>query len=142
MATAALAQPRNLPAAAPYEWHWPEYAAEFAGTLFNIFVGLSAVVLNMSPGMLGEATFPSAPFRLLLTGLIYAGSGSLFAISPWGRLSGAHINPSVTLAFWAKGKMHRHDVIGYVAARSPAPRSERCSWCFFGGITPPPCTTV
>ena len=39
------------------------------------------------------------------------------AISPLGRLSGAHINPSVSLAFWAHGKMHHHDVLGYVLAQ-------------------------
>lgn len=66
MAAVALAQPRKLPAAAPHEWHWPEYGAEFAGTVFNILVGLSAGVLNMSPGMPGERAIPNVSARLIL----------------------------------------------------------------------------
>lgn len=102
--------------AAPRWWkqfHWVEYSAEMLGTAFNIFVGLSAVVFDFGKGLPMELLIPDRSTRLLITGLIFAGSGSLFAISPLGKLSGAHINPSVTLAFWAQGKMHRQDVAGY-----------------------------
>jgi aquaporin Z len=94
--------------------NWPEYAAEACGTGFNVFVGLSAGVLNFSPDFPMAHLLPSPSLRLLLTGLIFAGSGSLFAISPLGKLSGAHINPSVSLAFFARGKMHRGDLAGYL----------------------------
>ena len=97
--------------------HWPEYGAEFLGTAFNLFVGLSAVVFNFGQGLLMEDLIPDKGTRLLITGLLFAGSGSLFAISPLGKLSGAHLNPSVSLAFWAQGKMHQHDVIGYIIAQ-------------------------
>jgi len=55
--------------------------------------------------------------RLLLTGALFAGSGSLVAISPLGRISGAHLNPAVTLAFWLSGKVHRHDLVAYWLAQ-------------------------
>ncbi len=55
--------------------------------------------------------------RLLLTGLLFAGSGSLVAISPLGRRSGAHLNPAVTLAFWTQRKVHPHDLVGYAVAQ-------------------------
>ncbi|XGV97660.1 MAG: MIP/aquaporin family protein [Leptolyngbya sp. BL-A-14] len=97
--------------------HWAEYAAELFGTSFNLFVGLSAVVLDFGQGLPMETLIPDRSLRLLLTGLLFAGSGSLVAISPLGRLSGGHINPSVTLAFWAQGKMHRQDVVGYIMAQ-------------------------
>jgi aquaporin Z len=86
--------------------NWNEYACEMAGSAFNIFVGLSAVVFDFGRGLWMERWIPDGSVRLLLTGLIYAGSGSLFAVSPLGKLSGGHINPSVSLAFWACGKMH------------------------------------
>ena len=115
--TVAITRPRDLPPALAHEWHWPEYGAEFAGTCWNVFVGLSAVVCNFAPGMPGSRMVPDASLRLWITGLIFAGSGSLFTISPWGRLSGAHLNPSVTLAFWASGKMRGHDLFGYLGAQ-------------------------
>jgi aquaporin Z len=97
--------------------HWQEYTAEMLGTAFNVFVGLSAVVFNMGKGSPMEHLIPNHSLRLLLTGLLFAGSGSLFAISPLGKLSGAHINPSVSLAFWVQGKMHQHDLGGYIVGQ-------------------------
>lgn len=97
--------------------HWPEYGAELLGTAFLVFVGLSAVVFDFGTGLPMSTWIPNHSARLLLTGLIFAGSGSLVAISPLGRLSGAHINPSVSLAFWVHGKMHIHDFFGYVLSQ-------------------------
>ncbi len=103
--------------------HWSEYGAEFLGTAFNLFVGFSAIVFDFGKGLPMESFIPNGSMRLLITGLIFAGSGSLFTISPLGKLSGAHLNPCVSLAFWAQGKMHKHDIIGYIVAQ------------FIGGIT-------
>jgi aquaporin Z len=38
-------------------------------------------------------------------------------VSPLGRLSGAHINPAVTLAFRIVGRVSGHDVVGYLVAQ-------------------------
>lgn len=97
--------------------HWPEYGAELVGTALLVFVGLSAVVFDFGRGLPMSSWIPDHSTRLLITGLIFAGSGSLVAISPFGKLSGAHINPSVSLAFWAQGKMHIHDLFGYMLAQ-------------------------
>jgi aquaporin Z len=97
--------------------HWAEYTAELVGTTFNIFVGLSAIVFNFGQGLPMEHLIPDRSIRLLITGLIFSGSGALFAISPLGKLSGGHISPSVTLAFWAHGKMHIQDAVGYIIAQ-------------------------
>jgi aquaporin Z len=50
-------------------------------------------------------------------GILFAGTGSLVAVSPMGRRSGAHLNPSVTVAFWRRGHLHPHDLAGYVIAQ-------------------------
>src|SRR5450631_3098888 len=97
--------------------HWPEYGAELLGTAFLVFAGLSAVVFDFGKGLPLSTLLPDPGLRRLLTGLLFAGSGSLVAISPFGKLSGAHINPSVSLAFWAHGKMHHYDLIGYIVAQ-------------------------
>jgi aquaporin Z len=95
--------------------HLIEWACEFFGTALLLIGGLSAVCLDFGPG---------SPFKslshsdlLLLTGLLFAGSGSLIALSPFGRRSGAHLNPVVTLGFWSQHKVHPHDVAGYIGAQ-------------------------
>ena len=89
-----------------------EWLAELAGTAILVLVGVSAICLNFGPSSPVARAIPSSSARLLLTGLIFAGTGSLVAISPLGRRSGAHLNPAVTLAFWIRGHVHPHDLIG------------------------------
>lgn len=79
--------------------------------------GLSAVALNFGRHSPVASVVGSHSVRLLLTGLLFAGCGSLVAISPLGRLSGAHLNPAVTLAFGVLGRVSRHDLVGYIAAQ-------------------------
>lgn len=97
--------------------HWPEYGAEFLGTAFNILVGFSIITFDFGKGLPMEHLIPNPSIRLLLNGLIFAGSGSLFAISSLGKLSGAHLNPCLSLAFWLQGKMHKLDLVGYIIAQ-------------------------
>jgi aquaporin Z len=97
--------------------HAPEYVAEFIGTGCLVFFGLSAVVFDFGQGLPMAQWIPNHSLRLLVTGLCFAGTGSLVALSPLGRLSGGHINPSVSLAFWLHGKMHFRDFLGYVFAQ-------------------------
>jgi len=98
-------------------WHWSEWAAEGLGTGILVLGGLSAVCLDFGTGSPMLHLVPSSSLRLLITGLLFAGSGSLVAISPLGRLSGAHLNPAVTLAFWTSGHVSRSDLLGYLASQ-------------------------
>ena len=97
--------------------HAPEYIAEFLGTGCMVFFGLSAVVFDFGAGLPMSQWVPDHSLRLLITGLLFAGTGSLVVISPLGRLSGGHINPSVSLAFFLQGKMRTVDFLGYVVAQ-------------------------
>lgn len=97
--------------------HWSEYGAELLGTAFNLLVGFSIITFDFGKGLPMERLVPDPGIRLLINGLIFAGSGSLFAISPLGKLSGAHLNPCLSLAFWVQGKMHKQDLIGYVVGQ-------------------------
>lgn len=94
--------------------HWPEYGAELLGTAFLVFAGVSAVVFDFGAGSPLAHVLPDPGIRRLITGLLFAGSGALIAISPLGKLSGGHINPVVSLAFWVQGKMHHLDLGGYM----------------------------
>src|SRR6266496_5671828 len=94
--------------------HWFEYGAELLGTAFLVFAGVSAVVFDFGTGSPLAHVLPDTSIRRLITGLLFAGSGALVAISPLGKLSGGHINPAVSLAFWMQGKMHHFDLGGYI----------------------------
>ncbi len=97
--------------------HWREYLSEFVGTFLLIFVGLSAVVVNFSAASPMVDLIPHPGARLFLAAAIFAGTGSLFAVSPLGQRSGAHINPSISIGFWLLGRMSLPDVVGYVSAQ-------------------------
>lgn len=98
-------------------WHWKVWTCECAGTALLLLGGLSAVCLNFGANSPVAQAIPSSSTRLLLTGLLFAGTGSLIAITPFGRLSGAHLNPVITLSFWSQHKVHPHDLAGYIASQ-------------------------
>ena len=98
-------------------WHWGPWLCELFGTAILLGGGLSAVFLDFGKGSPVAAHLSSPSDRLLLTGLLFAGTGSLVALSPLGRRSGAHLNPAITLAFWTQRKVHPHDLAGYVVAQ-------------------------
>ena len=121
-AQAASRGHRNLrptpPLRAPQSgWHWIPWLCEYLGTALLLAGGLSAVFLDFGPYSPVARVLPSTSARLLLTGLLFAGTGSLVALSPIGRLSGAHLNPAVTVAFWTQRKVHPHDLVGYITAQ-------------------------
>jgi aquaporin Z len=98
-------------------WHWAPWLCEYLGTAVLLCGGLSAVFLDFGPHSPITPHLARTSARLLLTGLLFAGTGSLVALSPLGRRSGAHLNPAVTLAFWTQRKVHPHDLAGYIIAQ-------------------------
>jgi aquaporin Z len=97
--------------------HIGEWAAEFIGTAILVFGALSCVTLVFHAGSVFEDWIPSMLGRLLLLGLMFGVIIVAIATSPIGRLSGAHLNPVVTLAFWITGHVHPHDLFGYWVAQ-------------------------
>jgi aquaporin Z len=93
------------------------YAAEFAGTALLLAVGLSAVIVMFANGSPVVMALPSAAVRRAIAGFLFGCVGLLIALSPLGRISGAHVNPAVTLAFWLEGKIAWRDASFYVAAQ-------------------------
>jgi aquaporin Z len=92
------------------------YFAEFAGTALMLFVGVSAVAFMWAPG----SPVPVVPFpalRRLLTGVLFAAGATAVVYSPLGQISGGHINPAVTLAFWRMGKVPSRDAVIYIVAQ-------------------------
>ena len=93
------------------------YAAEFAGTALLVFLGLS-IVIAMWGHDAPLASLPISPgVRRLITGFLFGSIGAAIAFSPIGRMSGAHINPAVTFAFWLEGKLLWRDASFYLLAQ-------------------------
>lgn len=55
--------------------------------------------------------------RRALMGLTMGGTAVALICSPFGKRSGAHMNPAVTLAFLALGKVAWQDAVFYIAAQ-------------------------
>ena len=69
------------------------------------------------PGSPLHRLVPAMGWRLVILGI---GMGFVVAgivYSPWGKRSGAHINPSVTWAFFRLGKIHFWDAVFYTVAQ-------------------------
>jgi len=81
--------------------------AEMFGTFGLVFLGVGAAVVDFATdGSLGRVgnglTFGLAVFAMVLA---------------FGRISGAHINPAVTIGLWAAGEFPARRVPGYIIAQ-------------------------
>ena len=81
-----------------------QYVGEFLGTFFLVLVGTGAIVLNDYTQ--GRVTHLGISFAFggVVTAMIYA----------FGKWSGAHISPAVTIAFWVGRKMETKFVAPYL----------------------------
>ncbi|ESY71622.1 aquaporin [Mesorhizobium sp. LNHC252B00] len=81
-----------------------KYICEFIGTFALVFFGCATVLFMRSEvGLLGVAM----AFGLSVVAMAYS----------IGPISGAHLNPAVSLGFFVSGRMKSNDLIGYVVAQ-------------------------
>jgi aquaporin Z len=97
--------------------HWPEYLMEAAG--LGIFMvstcGLGALLEHpLSPV---HQTIRDPTVRTILLGLARGLTAVGLIYSPWGKQSGAHFNPAVTLTFCWLGKVRVWDACFYNVAQ-------------------------
>lgn len=97
--------------------HWSAYGAEWLGTALLVFVGLSVVIFDFGKGSPLARLLPDPFARRLLTGFLFGGTGALIALSPLGRVSGAHLDPVLSVGFWLAGSLGGADLICYIAAQ-------------------------
>jgi aquaporin Z len=97
--------------------HWPEYLIE-AGALGAFMVSACAFgVLLEHPESPIRAALPDEFVRRIVMGVAMGLTAIAIIFSPWGKRSGAHMNPAFTLAFYTLGKIERIDAALYMAAQ-------------------------
>ncbi|MBC8083090.1 MAG: aquaporin [Hymenobacter sp.] len=92
--------------------------AEALGLAFFVTCASLFTVLLEHPASPVRQALPNS--AVLRRGFLGVGMGLVivsFVYSPWGKRSGAHINPAVTLAFWQLGKMRTPDAVWYALAQ-------------------------
>src|SRR5437667_5327906 len=97
--------------------HWPEYAIEAAGLGLFMLAACGFGVLLGHPASAVVRALPNPLARRALVGTAMALTAMAIIYSPWGRRSGAHFNPAVTLTFWRLGKVSAWDAVFYIAAQ-------------------------
>ena len=95
--------------------HWQEYLMEAWGLGTFMVSACAFGVLFFHPDA-PLAAF-SFVFRNTLMGVLMGATAVGIFLSPWGRRSGAHINPSVTMTFWRLGKIKTADAAFYILAQ-------------------------
>jgi aquaporin Z len=103
--------------------HWPEYLIEACGLgCFMISACLFGTLL-WHPHSPVAQTIADPLARRALMGAAMGLTAISIVYSPWGKRSGAHLNPAMTLTFYRLGKIAGRDALFYALAQ------------FIGGVT-------
>jgi aquaporin Z len=81
--------------------------AEFIGSFALVFAGTGAIIINQVSGGTITHVGIALTFGLVVLAMIYA----------VGDISGAHLNPAVTLGFWAARRLPGREVIPYLVSQ-------------------------
>ena len=97
--------------------HWPEYLMEAAELgLFMVSAGLFGTLLEYPQSPVHRAIADPLVRRVIM-GVAMGLTAVGIIYSAWGKQSGAHFNPAVTLTFWRLGKVAGWDALCYLAAQ-------------------------
>jgi len=99
------------------QFQWRIYFSEFLGTGILLLLGLSLVIFMFGEGSPAAQLISNFKIRQVITGFLFGAVGMSIALSPIGKVSGAHINPAVTLGFRLMGKLDMRTTLGYILSQ-------------------------
>src|SRR5665213_820477 len=85
-----------------------KYIAEVIGTFALVFCGTGAIIINQESGGAITQVGIAITFGLIVTAMIYT----------LGDISGAHINPAVTIAFWVAKEFPAKEILPYIISQA------------------------
>ena len=91
---------RTLSAADCLRLHWPEYLMEAGEAGVYLFAACAVATFLWHPASPVQGYLPNDAVRRILMGLAMGATIMAIVLSPWGKQSGAHINPAVTCTFF------------------------------------------
>ena len=97
--------------------HWPEYVMEAGELGLYMFVTCAVAVLIHHPASPVRQFVSDPVSRRALMGVALGATLTAIVLSPWGKQSGGHFNPAVTLAFYRLGKVEFWDAWFYAGAQ-------------------------
>ena len=86
------------------DMNWKPVSAEFLGTFFLVFFGVTSFI-----SMSGN--------EMLLEGAITLGLTLFVLVHILGPVSGCHLNPAITIPVFMSGKMKQDETIAYIVAQ-------------------------
>src|SRR5215471_19594099 len=113
----ALRRLDGLSAIASLCHHWPEYLMEVGELGCYLFVACAATTLLQHPASVVRQFISSGIARRALMGLAMGTTAIAIVMSPWGKRSGGHFNPAITLTFYRLGKIEFWDAWFYGIAQ-------------------------
>jgi aquaporin NIP len=87
--------------------NWRNYFSEYMGTFAMVFCGTGAIVINQVSGGVITHLGIAITFGLVVAAMIFA----------LGDVSGAHMNPAVTLSFAVSRRFPWKEVVPYITAQ-------------------------
>jgi aquaporin Z len=113
----SLNEPHEFSIRRALRLHGPDFLIEaWALGVFMLSAAFFTTELEY-PGTLLYRSIANASVRLALIGLAMGGTAVLLIYSPWGKRSGAHMNPAVTLAFLSLGRICAVNALCYIVAQ-------------------------
>lgn len=86
------------------DMNWKPVGAEFMGTFFLVFFGVTSFISMSGSDMLLEGTITLGLTLFVLVHIL-------------GPVSGCHLNPAITIPVFMSGKMKQEDTIAYIIAQ-------------------------